>query len=99
MGYILVTASGPLLYECQEMFKTLVTRSLEVARHGIHDCTFEVLPWFSRVALEVAAHGVDDARFHFRISDYSDLDLLVPHCRRDFHDPSPSLDLKIPDRS
>ena len=68
------------------MIKTLVTRSLEVARHGIHDRIFEVLSWFFRVALEVAAHGVDDARFHLCISACSDLHLLFPLCR-DFHDP------------
>ena len=77
------------------MIKPLVTRSLEVARHGIHDRIFEVLSWFFRVALEVAAHGVDDARFQLRISDRSDLYLFVPRCR-DIHDPSPSLDMNVP---
>jgi hypothetical protein len=77
------------------MKKCRVTRHLEVAFHGIHDRRFKVLPWFSRVVLEVTAHLVNDACFHLRISDRSDLYLFVP-LRRDFHDPSPSLDLKVP---
>lgn len=77
------------------MNKTLLTRPLEIAIHGSDDRRFEALSWFFRVALEVAAHGVNDARFHLRISDRSDLYLSVHRCL-DFHDPSPSLNLKVP---
>ena len=77
------------------MNKYLLTRPLEIAIHGRYDRRFEALSWFFRVALEVAAHGTDYARFHLRISDRSDLYLSVHRCL-DFHDPSPSLDLKVP---